>query len=77
MRILVLCLCIASLGLSGCSVCVGACKKNQGRAVAGLVPNADGTIQVQTCTLTTEGKGSTVDACQAKLIPSPTPQPPR
>lgn len=57
----------------GCKVCVNACKKDQGRAITAIVPNADGTLKITTCTLTTEGAGGTVDACRDHLIPSGTP----
>ena len=72
MRSVVLLLCVA---LAGCKVCVGACKKEQGRAVTAIVPNADGSLRITTCTVTTKGTSGTVDACRDHLVPST--EPPR
>lgn len=60
--------------LAGCRVCLGACAKEQGRAVTGVVPQPDGTIQITTCTLTTKGTSGRGDACRAHVIPAPAPR---
>ncbi len=58
------------VALAGCKVCVGACKKDQGRAVTAVVPNADGTMQVTTCALTTKGTDSKLGDCRDVVLPS-------
>jgi hypothetical protein len=61
----------ASLATAGCKVCVGACKKDQGRAVTAVVPAPDGSIKVTTCTLTTKGSTASVSACKDHQVPPP------
>ncbi len=71
MRSIALLLCVASLALAGCKVCgIGACKAEQGRAVTAIIPNADGSLRITTCTVTTKGTSGTVDACRDHLVPS-------
>lgn len=53
-----------ALGAAGCRVCLGACEKQHGRVVTGVVPRADGTLVVTTCDLTTKGNGATVSRCR-------------
>lgn len=75
MRSLAWVMCTAWLSLAGCKVCVNACKAEQGRVVTAIIPNADGSLKITTCTLTTKGNGGTVDACRDHIIPSG--QPPK
>lgn len=57
---------------SGCKVCgLGACAKDQGRAVTAMVPQPDGTILVTTCSLITEGAGASVSKCNQHSLPRP------
>lgn len=58
-----------ALASAGCRVCVGACSKNHGRVVTGIVPRSDGSMVVTSCDLTTKGNGSTVSRCQDVEIP--------
>jgi hypothetical protein len=64
-------LAIVALGTSGCRVCANACKKEQGPAVAGIAPQADGTLIVTTCSLVTEGTGATLGNCREQKLPRP------
>jgi len=73
MRSIAWLVCAAALALGGCKVCVNACKKEQGRAVTAIIPSADGSLKITTCTLTTQGTGGAVDACRDHLVPSTEP----
>ena len=57
-----------ALGAAGCRVCMGACEKQHGRVVTGVVPRADGTMVVTTCDLTTKGNGASVSRCRGVEI---------
>lgn len=58
-----------ALGTAGCRVCAGACAKTHGRVVAGVVPQADGSLTVTSCELTTKGSDSTLAACRDVVVP--------
>ncbi len=63
---------LLALSSAGCKVCgFGACAKDQGTAVAAVVPQLDGTILVTTCKLVTEGTGAKLRDCAPTPLPAP------
>jgi hypothetical protein len=72
MRLAALAVLALALLSPGCKVCgFGACAKDQGRAVAAVEPQLDGTILVTTCKLVTEGSGAKLSDCQRQPLPRP------
>ncbi len=72
MRLVVIAAVAALVLFSGCKICgLGACAKDQGRAVAAVVPQPDGTIVVTTCSLVTKGSGATLGNCNQHTLPRP------
>lgn len=60
-----------ALGLAGCRVCSGVCKKSQGRAVTSVSAASDGSLTVTSCDLTTTNDGASTDRCTEQDLPAP------